>query len=149
MELYGNGIKELINLMAKDISFKSPLYDEEAGTVVESYHTIPCPKEMDENGKVKTYFDNDAEVRLEEPDLNKVVSMWEQYSPLQLEVMGMRVYRRSMGPIENLPEPKEGVVYIIPLKYLKELKGYRKDCISPMIATDYTTYISVTGWAVI
>jgi hypothetical protein len=146
MELYGNGIKELVNLIGRDIHFYA---DWDGVSIQRETHILPCFKEMDENGKVKTYFDNDAEVRLDKPDLNKTVSMWEQYSRLQLEVMGMGVYRRKMGPIENLPEPKEGVVYIIPLEYLKELKGSRGDCISPMITTDYTSFIYVDSWAVI
>jgi len=46
-------------------------------------------------------------------------------------VDGVEVYKTSFGSVEGLPEPKDGVVYIVSTLCLTALGGSRNDCVAP------------------
>jgi hypothetical protein len=44
---------------------------------------------------------------------------------------GFIVYNTEFGEVENLPDPQEGVIYLVSRVLLNALQGSRSDCFSP------------------
>lgn len=52
------------------------------------------------------------------------------------DVAGVRLVRQAFGAVENLPEPVEGVVYVVSALVLSALGGSRPDVVAPDTGPD-------------
>lgn len=51
-------------------------------------------------------------------------------------INGVRLVSQTFGDVQNLPEPREGVVYVVSSLVLSALAGTRRDVVAPDTGAD-------------